>query len=162
MQLIYGLLEYISLAYPGLCKKIDKLAKKKDYDEVGEWCQSISNHMYWCAASTPDGNGEVIQEKWKILPLHIQNIHVNAESDLYPECGRGNLQGDAADRLWLRPGADTNADRMQAVTDEGRPRYSVVFPKAKKGDHAIRKIKTQASYGGYDVDGAQEVRDCTF
>ena len=34
---------------------------------------------------------------------------------------------------------------MQAVTDEGRLRYSVVFPKAKKGDHAIKKIKTQAS-----------------
>ena len=53
--------------------------------------------MYWCAASTPDGNGKVIQEKWKILPLHIQNIHVNAESDLYPE-------GDATDWLWLQPG----------------------------------------------------------
>ena len=51
---------------------------------------------------------------------------------------------------------------MQAVTDDGRPRYSLVFPKAKKGDHAIRKIKTQASRGGYDVDGALEVRGCTL
>lgn len=51
---------------------------------------------------------------------------------------------------------------MQAVTDEGRLRYSVVFPKAKKGDHAIKKIKIQAFHGGYDVDGAQEVRYCTF
>ena len=51
---------------------------------------------------------------------------------------------------------------MQAVTDEGKPRNSVVFPKAKKGDHAITKIKTQASHGRYDVDGAQEVRDYTF
>lgn len=57
---------------------------------------------------------------------------------------------------------NTNADRMQAVTDESRPGYSVVFPKAKKGDHAIRKIKTQVSHGGYDVDGSQEVRDCSF
>ena len=24
--------------------------------------------------------------------------------DQYPECGHGNLQGDAADRLWLQPG----------------------------------------------------------
>ena len=47
---------------------------------------------------------EFLQEKWKIPPLHIQNIRVNAESDLYPECGHGNLQGDAADRLWLQPG----------------------------------------------------------
>ena len=36
---------------------------------------------------------------------------------------------------------NTNADRMQAVTNNGRLRYSLVFPKAKKGDHAIRKIK---------------------
>ena len=51
---------------------------------------------------------------------------------------------------------------MQAVTDGGRPRYSLVFPNAKKGDHAIRKIKTQASRGGYDVNGALEVRGCTL
>ena len=44
------------------------------------------------------------KEKWKMLPLHIQNIHVNGESGVYPECGHGNLEGDAADRLWLQPG----------------------------------------------------------
>ena len=57
---------------------------------------------------------------------------------------------------------NTNADGMQAVTDDGWPRYSFVFPKAKKGDHVIKKIITQASRGGYDVDGALEVRGCTF
>ena len=31
-----------------------------------------------------------------MLPLHIQNIHVNMESDVYPECGHGTLAGDAA------------------------------------------------------------------
>ena len=78
LGLIYWISKYTSLAYPGLCKKIDKLAKpKKDYDKVGEWRQSISNQMYWCAASTHGGNDQVIQEKWKMLPLHIQNTHVN-------------------------------------------------------------------------------------
>ena len=48
------------------------------------------------------------------------------------------------------------------ITNDGRLRYSLVFPKAKKGDHAIRKIKTQASRGGYDVDGALEDRGCTL
>jgi len=60
--------------------------------------------MYWCAATTPDGNGQMMQEKWKILPLHIQNIHTNAQSDLHKECGHGQLEGDAANRLWLQPG----------------------------------------------------------
>ena len=88
----------------GLCKKIDKLAKKKDFGDVGEWRQSISNHMYWCAASTPDGDGQLMQEKWKILPLHIQNIHKNNERETYPECGHGELEGESQNRLWLEPG----------------------------------------------------------
>ena len=55
----------------------------------------------------------------------------------------------------FRPDAGT-------VTDDGRPRYSLVFPKAKKRDHVIRKILTQASRGGYDVDGALELKGCPF
>lgn len=51
---------------------------------------------------------------------------------------------------------------MQAVTDDGWQRYSLVFPKAKKGDHAIRHIITQASRGGYDVDGAWELEGALF
>ena len=39
-----------------------------------------------------------------MLPLHIQNIHVNMESGVYPECGYGTLEGDAANQLWLQPG----------------------------------------------------------
>ena len=37
-----------------------------------------------------------------------------------------------------------------------------LFPKAKKGDHAIRHIITQASRGGYDVDGAWELEGALF
>ena len=46
-----------------------------------------------------------------------------------------------------------NADRMQAVTVDGRPRFSIRFPKAKakQGGHAVREIKTKATYGGYTV-----------
>ncbi|CAH3143473.1 unnamed protein product, partial [Porites lobata] len=196
----------------GLCKKIDKLAKKKECEDVGEWRQSVSNHMYWCAATTPDGNGRTMQEKWKILPLHIQNIHVNQSSELYKECGHGELEGEARDRLWLQPGStaavkleelvtkpqllkdisqlspkyqtsaleakhsldlhfvpkhtafsywgctqgllclsalhyNENADRMQAATVDGRPRYAIRFPKAKHGGYSVREVKTKATYG---------------
>ena len=50
------------------------------------------------------GNGQVMKEKCEMLSLHIQNIHVNVKSDVYPECGHGTLEGDAADRLWLQRG----------------------------------------------------------
>ena len=92
----------------GLCKTIDKLAKRKDCEDVGPWRQSISNHMYWTAASTPNGDGLVMQEKWKMMALHIQNIHTNQNSDTHPECGHGELEGEARNRLWLQPGKVKN------------------------------------------------------
>lgn len=60
--------------------------------------------MYWCAASTPDGDGELMKAKWQILPFHITNIHKNTACPLYKVCGHGRLQGEAKNRLWLKPG----------------------------------------------------------
>ena len=60
------------------------------------------------------------------------------------------------------PALQHQCSGLQAVTDDGWQRYSLVFPKAKKGDHAIRNIITQASRGGYDIDGALEIRGCNF
>ena len=40
-----------------------------------------------------------------------------------------------------------NADRMQAMTLDGRPCYSIRFPKAKKEGPAVRQVKTEPTYG---------------
>ena len=45
-----------------------------------------------------------MQEKWKMLPLHIENMHSNPNNDVYSECGHGELEGEAMDGLWLQPG----------------------------------------------------------
>lgn len=92
----------------GLGKKIDALGKKRECKDVLEWRRSIINHMYWCAASTPDGDGDVMKAKWQIVALHTQNIHSNPDNDLYAECGHGILEGDSADRLWLERGLELN------------------------------------------------------
>ena len=69
----------------GCAKKLTSLLREnEECEDVGKWRQSISNYMYWCTASTLDGDGQLIQEKWKILPFHIQNIHANGSSQLYP------------------------------------------------------------------------------
>ena len=44
--------------FTGLKKKLAKLSQYKDCDIVGDWIKSITNHMYWCAASAPDGDGQ--------------------------------------------------------------------------------------------------------
>ena len=83
----------VNVVFPGLCKKVDKLASRKYYKDVGQWRNSICNHMYWCAASTPDGDEDTMMEKWKMIPLHMQNIHVNPASSIHKECCHGTLQG---------------------------------------------------------------------
>ena len=39
-----------------------------------------------------------------------------------------------------------NAGRTQARTTSGKLRYKVLFPKAKKGAHTVKAVKTQATY----------------
>jgi len=51
------------------------LSNTSDCAIVGEWIKSITNHLYWCAASAPDGNGDDMVKHWKSLIDHICNIH---------------------------------------------------------------------------------------
>ena len=44
-----------------------------------------------------------------------------------------------------------NSSRKQAVTKVGQRRFSVSFPKYKKGGHIVRKIKTSSTYGKCSV-----------
>jgi hypothetical protein len=42
----------------GVYKKLEKIGKRKrkGFTIVGRWARSISNHIYWCAASS-NGDG---------------------------------------------------------------------------------------------------------
>ena len=42
---------------------------------------------------------------------------------------------------------NVNSNGMQAVTMDGRPSFTIRFPKFKKGDYSVRKDKTYAIYG---------------
>ena len=35
-----------------------------------------------------------------------------------------------------------NGQNVQAITKDGKPRYSITFPKRNKGDLTVKKIKT--------------------
>ena len=65
--MMFGMLPKVILTLPslalntGLKKKLRKAAKFKDCDVVGEWIKSITNHMYWRAASSPDGDGKKME-----------------------------------------------------------------------------------------------------
>ena len=67
----------------GASKKINKLSKENDCDLVGEWKQSIVNHMYWCSSSTPPDQPDLKIAKWLSIVNHIADKHSAHEDPLY-------------------------------------------------------------------------------
>ena len=80
----------------GLRKKLETVSKKSAFKEIGPWINCIINHMYYCASTTPDGDPDIIEAKWRMLPLHAQNIH--------GQCTHEPLSGEARHRLWISQG----------------------------------------------------------
>ena len=59
----------------GIKKKLCRLSNTSKCTIIAEWIKSITNHLYWCAASAPDGNGDDMVKRWKSLINHICDIH---------------------------------------------------------------------------------------
>ena len=89
----------------GLKKKLHAAGEKKDCVLIHRWTKSITNHLYWCASSTPDGNGEVMVAKFQSSTNHILNIHEH-NNYLFPKCLHDPInddsdQQDCMDIAWL-------------------------------------------------------------
>ena len=58
----------------------------------------MSNHLYWCAASS-DGDWEMVKQKWLSILNHIANVH-EGHGDKFPRCQHGELE----ERSWMTKG----------------------------------------------------------
>ena len=72
--------------------------KKKGCELLIKWAQAVSNHTYWCAASS-NGNEELLKAKWLSLLNHVCDIH-EGHGDLFPSCEHGTLEP----RKWITKG----------------------------------------------------------
>ncbi|CAG2238342.1 unnamed protein product [Mytilus edulis] len=195
----------------GIYKKLELKGKssKKGYQGIARWSRSISNHMYWCAASS-NGNGEELVQKWQSVLKHCANVH-DGHGDLFPNC----LHGPLEDREWIKMGSpayielekvicgrmllkdikklspaeqtsglesfhnivcyfapksthfslqmrarlflsvlhfNENTSRSQATTAEGRPQFSISYPKGRKGDAIAKEVKVKQTFDIAAVD----------
>jgi len=73
-----------------------KLAQYKDFKVIGEWIKSITNHLYWCVASSPEGDGDEMVVRWKSLMEHI--------CDRHDECYHLPLERRDRHKKWLVSG----------------------------------------------------------
>ena len=90
----------------GLRKKLEAAANCKDCEILKEWIEPLVNHLYWCAASTPDGDVEVMAAKWLSSANHICGVHT-AHDDTFPECHRFKEcehPPDVTGRNWISKG----------------------------------------------------------
>ena len=85
----------------GLRKKLEAAAKVKDCDIIGHWQRSIINHLYWCVASTPSGDGELIKAKWLSLDNHVHNVHKH-KSKNFSKCAHGRLRRRDKNKKWFK------------------------------------------------------------
>ena len=88
---------------PGLGKALDTASKDRQCEQLQLWRPAIVNHLYWTAASTPDGNPAVMEAKWRSLVNHIQDIH-DHDTPAFSSCAHAPLEGDQRDKEWLEPG----------------------------------------------------------
>ena len=79
--------------YVGTGKRIDALAKKKDFAVLQKWKNSIVNHMFWCAASSNDDDCDLKEAKWVSITNHIMDKHSGHENPLFSKCLHGRLHG---------------------------------------------------------------------
>ena len=54
-------------------EKIMAAGKRAACKILLDWAQSVSNHVYWCAASS-DGNEDLVKAKWLSVLNHVSSM----------------------------------------------------------------------------------------
>ena len=128
----------LSLVTVGFTKKAEALAKQKGCDEIRPWIKSLSNHLYWCAASSDCQSPDVIVAKWQSVGNHIQNIH-SGHSQIFPACEHPELTADRGKKKWLKPSMCLNQDYM-IYNQMYYPWFSFIMKYNAPGNKSCEKL----------------------
>lgn len=87
----------------GVGRALDAASKERECEDLKLWRPAVINHLYWAAASTPDGDPDVMEAKWKSMVNHVQDIHEHG-TPAFLSCAHPPLEGEARNKQWLEPG----------------------------------------------------------
>ncbi|XP_068685177.1 uncharacterized protein [Montipora foliosa] len=90
-------------------KVLSKITKEKGCEALSEWINPCENHLYWSAASTYCGSGQVIYAKFL---SHIVNKHSSLPDVLFNKCAHGVIKP----RKWLNGGSVVYDKLYSALT----------------------------------------------
>lgn len=98
----------------GVSKKLLRIARSKDCEQLQRWFHSIKNHIYWTAASSSSGQERVA--KWTSILNHVQDMHTH-EDPVFPQCL--HPQRTSRDKSkWLRAGTPAFCRLEKVLTNK--------------------------------------------
>ena len=96
-------------------KKLTNKAKQKGCEQLAPWIQSISNHLWWSAA-TCDGSVQMLREKWKSVLDHVSNRHKWSGNSLFHQCCHRRISSSEAKKIcWIKPGTPAHLALEEVV-----------------------------------------------
>lgn len=88
-----------------IVKALNKKAKLRQCEELAHWIQSVSNHLWWSAA-TCNGEVKLLREKWVSVLHHVRNKHSWNDTEIFRKCAHPRLNHRQVRRkCWLEPGS---------------------------------------------------------
>ena len=96
-------------------KKLTKKSKKKEYQDLSAWIQSVSSHFWWSVA-TCEGSYDVLIEKWTSVVHHVGNKHSWRGAKHFKKCAHNPLsRREVKEKLWLKPGTAAHVALEEVV-----------------------------------------------
>ena len=96
-------------------KKLTNKAKQKGCEDLAPWIQSISNHLWWSAA-TFNGSVQILREKWKSVLDHVSNKHKWTGNTHFHRCCHRHISSSEAKKVcWLKPGTQAHLALEEVV-----------------------------------------------
>ena len=104
-----------------LSKWVTKKAKKKSCEELMPWIQSISNHLWWSAATCGE-NADILREKCLSLLNHITGKHYwksSPDFKVVTKCGHAAISlKDQKSIIWLESGSPAHVALEEIVMNK--------------------------------------------
>lgn len=92
----------------GICKKLNKAAKKNALKSLLEWVPSIVNHFWW-SVSTCNKDPQLLYEKFSSVIYHTVNKHEWGGYKKFKKCEHPPLtKEEAAQKKWLVEGSEAH------------------------------------------------------
>ena len=98
-----------------IVKKLSKKSKKKQFQELSIWIQSVSAHFWWSIA-TCDGNYDILIEKWTSIVNHVSNKHSWRGAKHFKKCVHHKLsRREIKEKVWLKTGTAAHVALEEVV-----------------------------------------------